>query len=482
MILAGNTNINDRRKLEAAAAYPEFQKLLKPKWNKYIPHEPTVKQQAALWLNCRELFYGGALGGGKSDWILMGGLQYVDCPGYSGLIIRDSFANLSKAEGLLTRAHEWLAPWIELGEVKWEDKNHTFHFLKYGTRLEFGYLDAPRDHLNYRSAAYQYIGIDELVGIREHQALFLFTRMRRLKATKGLPIRFRAASNPPLFDELERGEWVKNRYVNPKTRRKDIVFIPAFMGDNPYLDAEEYHEILAMGLDPISLRQLEDGDWEIQAADGFFEVHKIKFVEPEEVPYGLIYQIIRRWDMAATEATAKQKGTLNEGPAFTAGVKGCMYDGYFYVLDVVRDRLLPGDADELIVNTAKMDGPEVSIRVEQEPGSSGKRDMYHIGGLLTGYDFLGIASTGSKIVRARPFASMVSRGMVKFVRAPWNIDAINELRVFPAGKIKDIVDGASSCYSDLTIGGATTGSSQDTTAVESEVSKQQDEMGSLIFD
>ena len=50
---------------------------LRPKWTPYVPHDPTPKQLAYLMLPHREAFYGGAAGGGKSDALLMGALQYV---------------------------------------------------------------------------------------------------------------------------------------------------------------------------------------------------------------------------------------------------------------------------------------------------------------------------------------------------------------------------------------------------------------------
>ena len=48
---------------------------------KYIPHEPTARQQAFLLLDGLEAMFGGSAGGGKTDALLMAALQYVDVPG-----------------------------------------------------------------------------------------------------------------------------------------------------------------------------------------------------------------------------------------------------------------------------------------------------------------------------------------------------------------------------------------------------------------
>ena len=51
--------------------------------------------QAALLLDDRlEVFYGGAAGGGKSDALLAGALQYADVPGYAALIVRRTFSDM----------------------------------------------------------------------------------------------------------------------------------------------------------------------------------------------------------------------------------------------------------------------------------------------------------------------------------------------------------------------------------------------------
>jgi len=413
-----------------------LRKTLQPRLNKYIIHEPTVKQTAFLLLNCLDAFYGGAAGGGKSDALLMAALQYVDVPGYNALILRDTFKNLDDPEALMARSHEWLngtdARWRE--GRRWEFPS--------GATLSFGYLDNPRAHLNYKSAAFQYVGIDEVVSIRERQALYLFSRMRKLKSLGNIPIRFRCASNPPHKDELARGEWVKERYVNPKTRG-NRVFIPAWMDDNPYIDKDEYIKSLSQ-LDEVTRIQLEKGDWDI-AADGFM-FNREDFHIVKEAPVDA-YRV-RYWDRAATER--KKSVTENNQPCATAGCKMALAkDGKIYIEDMVRFQKNPLANEKIIKQVAVIDGISCHVYMEQEPGSSGVDTISTYRRLLGGFTFRGDRPTGSKITRAEPLSSQVEAGNVYLVEGPWIKDFIREATVFPSGKFKDQIDAASGAYNKL---------------------------------
>lgn len=201
----------------------------------------------------RELFYGGAGGGGKSQAIWYGALQFVDTPGYAALILRRTYADLAKPGALMDRAKEYLHG----SGATWNERDKQWRFPS-GAVISFGFIEHEDDKLKYKSAEYQYIAFDELTDFTETQYSFLFTRLRRKKLGElaRVPLRMRSASNPGGPGH----QWVFNRFVSEKTRKKGRVYIPARMDDNPSLDREEYRESLAE-TDALTRAQIEEGDW-----------------------------------------------------------------------------------------------------------------------------------------------------------------------------------------------------------------------------
>ena len=404
-----------------------------PKLTKYIPHFPTSKQAALLLLDGDEAFYGGAAGGGKSDALLMGALQYVDIPSYSAILFRKTFADLTLPGALMDRSRDWLHPH---GDVRWVDRDKTYRFPS-GATLTFGYLEHENDKYRYQSAEFQYIGFDELTQFTESQYRYLFSRLRRLQGVD-IPLRMRSASNPGGSGH----RWVKQRMI-VEGRKRGIVFIPAKLEDNPHLDQKEYEASLSK-LDPITREQLRKGNWDIEEEGLMFKRSWFEIVD--RVPQ--INRLVRYWDFAATDPTKTRR--RGKGPDWTAGVLLGELDGFYYVLDIVRAQKTPHDVEMLVKQTAARDGRNVSIYIEEEPGSSGKITIdYYSRKVLNGYAVRGNRSTGSKVLRANPLSSAAEAGRVKLLRGAWIGDFLDEVESFPGGENDDQVDALSGGFNKL---------------------------------
>lgn len=397
-------------------------------WTSYITLKPTAKQLAFLLLPCLEALYGGAGGGGKSVALLMAALQYADTSDYSALIIRKTFADLSLPGALIDVASSWLAN----SGVKWNETEKTWRFPS-GATLTFGYLDSPKDKFRYQSAAFQYIAFDELTQFPELDYTFMFSRLRRLKDSS-LPLRMRGASNPGNIGH----DWVKTRFMSETESGR--IFLSAKVADNPNLDIEEYRKSLAE-LDPITRQQIEEGDWTARRSGNKFRREWFGVVDV--APSGCV--MVRYWDMAATEP---KKG---RDPDWTVGLlMGLSANRVLYVMDVRRMRGTPNSTEQLVKQTAEVDGKAVKIRMEQEPGSSGVKAIDDFSRrVLMGWDFKGVLSTGSKEVRATPVASQAEAGNVKLVRGSWMTAFLDEMELFPTGSHDDQVDSLSGALATL---------------------------------
>lgn len=468
--IAGRMSENERQKLLARLA---------PRMTQYVPdtHVPHATQQLFLTLRQQEAFFGGAGGGGKSDALLMAALQYADVPGYSALILRRTYADLVLPGAIMDRANTWLRN----TDARPKDGGITWLFPG-GGRLTFGYLQRDADKYRYASAEFQYIAFDELTHFpSESTYTFLFSRMRKPQrrcldcgvpifqtvngwrhrpnnnAVDGhcfsplpdmealgeygparqdgmtlfdVPLRMRSASNPG----GPGSEWVKGRFVDPATRAKASVFVPSLLTDNPSLSEEDYRASLEH-LHPVDRERMLNGDWDVRDESGFFKREWFN-VEPNPPAE----QMVRHWDMAATA----------DGGDWTVGTLLSRRGSSTYVVDVVRAQVSSKGGEDLVRQTAQLDGVGTFITMEQEPGSSGVALIDHYSrNILADYAFEAIKATGSKIARATPMAGAAEKGWVYLKPAPWNAAWLNELTAFPDGLHDDQVDSASGAFNYL---------------------------------
>jgi predicted phage terminase large subunit-like protein len=292
------------------------------------------------------------------------------------------------------------------------------------------------DHFRYQSAAFQYIGFDELSHFEEQQYRYMFSRLRRLEGVE-VPLRMRSASNPGGVGH----DWVKRRFIDPGSPERP--FIPSRLEDNPYLDRESYVESLKE-LDPTTREQLLNGDWVVRPPGGMFK--RGWFTLVKEAPTAGV-KAVRYWDLAATAPTP------NKTPAYTAGVLVLLKDGVYYIADIQHFQGTPMQVEARVAQTAVLDRVRpypVQTWMEQEPGSSGVNTIDHYAReVLLGYAFHGDKVTGSKEIRAAPVSSAAEAGNVMLLLGPWVEAFLDEVEVFPEGKYKDQVDALSGAVSKL---------------------------------
>ena len=214
----------------------------------------------------------------------MAAVQYVQYPHYRALILRKTYADLNLPDAIMDRAISW---WDGVEGARFNHADKTCYFPS-GARVSFGYLASIRDHLRYQGAAVHFVGIDEASQIPSRQLEYLHSRIRR-SVGDPIPLRYRLASNPGDVSH----DWLKDTYVNGADGHS-VVYLPGLMTDNPGLDVDEYRKQLAH-LDPVTRKQSEEGDWDVQLSGGVLDVTKLKYFTSGE--FG---QRVRYWDLAAT--------------------------------------------------------------------------------------------------------------------------------------------------------------------------------------
>ncbi len=152
---------------------------------------------------------------------------------------------------------------------------------------------------------------------------------------------------------------------------------------------------------------------------------------------------VRYWDLAATQSGGDRSCSLLMARA----------GDLFYVEDFTSGQWSAGERNSRLLETARHDqeqfGGEVVTWVPQDPGAAGKEVAEALIRLLAGFSIQAERVTGSKEVRAQPFAAQCEAGNVKLRRARWNTELLEEFRLFPSGAFDDAVDAASGAFAKL---------------------------------
>jgi hypothetical protein len=241
---------------------------------------PNEKQSIALSMrSVRELFYGGARGGGKTDYLLVDFLMGVNEWGeyWNGVIFRQSYAQL---EDIVKRGKQLYLP---LGAEYHKAENY-FSFPT-GSEIKLRYLGADEDCEQYQGHAFPWIGIDELGNYPTDYAWNMMMMCNRSAHVDDGWVRMRGTGNPGGAGH----SWLKERFIEGRDPCKvyqekvgkdaagnDLFisrcFVPATIYDNKHLLTRDPHYLANLTSQPLRMRQaMLEGRWDIKGGGEFFD-------------------------------------------------------------------------------------------------------------------------------------------------------------------------------------------------------------------
>ena len=419
--------------------------------------------------------YGGSAGGGKSFGLVLDAARCCQkYPNYGAVIFRRTSKQVTMQGGLWDTSEE-IMPHVKAkgtrGSMRWSMAN--------GSGLTFAHLEHDKNRMDYQGAQIPYIGFDELTHFTESQFWYLISRNR---SQSGGPTLVRATCNPepdhfakdliqwwidedtglPIPERSGIIRWflrVDNELVWADKRReliarygdkpdvlpKSFTFIPSTVEDNRIL-LKNNPGYLAnlMAQSTVDRERLRFGNWNVRPVAGSY-FQRQWFTLEADYPRG--YRTVRYWDRAATEKDA------NNDPCYTVGVKMTRDpQGRFHVIDVVRKQLRPAGVEALIKQTAILDGPEVEVILEGDPGSAGKMEIDYLVRQLAAYAVRGVFVSRDKETRAKPASCQAEAGNISCVLGAWTEAFLIELENFPTGKFMDQVDAFDGALNELALG------------------------------
>ena len=241
--------------------------------------QPQPQQAKALACPAFETFFGGAKGGGKSDFLLGDYAAGIEEWGkaWKGIIFRRQFKELDE---IIDRSKDLYGP---IGGRYVGGDSMTWTFPS-GATLRFRALEKATDVGKYNGHQYPWQGWDELTEFID-DAPYIFM-LGCCRSGEGAPCYMRATGNPGRPGHL----WVKSRFIDPAPPEviyRDPVsgltrcFIPSKLEDNQILMQNDPDYEKRLLLQPKHLQKaLRWGDWNVVFGQAFSEFTREKHIIP----------------------------------------------------------------------------------------------------------------------------------------------------------------------------------------------------------
>ncbi len=211
-------------------------------------------------------------------------------------------------------------------------------------------------------------------------------------------------------------------------------------------------------------------EWESQymgrpktASGDQVDLENIQRITMDQVPRDVEW--VRGWDLAITEDQAADFTAGSMCALRTEWVDAQEYDldekkmvtkrkklEHFYLIHVKKGQKAWASMRQMVLDQARADRMNHGVMRIGIEGVAGFDAVVSD----VKQDLLGEVHVekknpprGGKLVRAQPWLNLIEAGRFYMVRAPWNIDFLSELGLFPEGAHDDMIDGVSISYEML---------------------------------
>lgn len=416
----------------------------------------SPKQELMLMQTADTAILGGAMGSGKSFISLLYPLKFVDDPHLRGIIFRRTTGEITGQGGLWENACEIytkifgntdeLRKQGKKGGVKIHVKDLKITFPAGGS-IKFSYLENSRDLLRHQGNAYTFVLFDEATHFSQDMIEYLIKRMRSARAKHQKQMVLTCNPDPDWFGV----EWIKpyltedgtpNSEMDGKLRyytvdngeyvwadeREELEAIYGAGADSgirsfTFVSANCMDNIPLMTADPTYLSNLKAqqhvdvqrylyGNWYVRPS-GSSLIRREWFLEKdEEPPWTEIVKTVRSYDFAF-----KLRTDAYPSPDYTVSVKmSKLKDGNYFIHDIRRTRILPGDWMGFIMEAAILDGSKVDIVLPLDPQTRYSNTFISKELSSKGFYVRQYAAKGSKEDRFKPFSSIVMNGGMQILR------------------------------------------------------------------